>query len=70
MTGLLSVFSLLPVQALKKRDGGDGEAEEDSDPGGSGTTKADEHSQSLRDDGDSSHKDAERYHSYFLNIHI
>lgn len=57
MTGLLSVFSLLPVQALKKD--GDGEGEVKEDPGGpqTGARKS-----PLQDDGESSDKDAERYH--------
>lgn len=59
MTGLLSVFSLLPVQPLKKEDSGDGEAEDNGDPGGS--AKADEHKLSSQDDEDSSDKEAERY---------
>lgn len=34
MTGLLSVFSLLPVQTLKKQTHDEGEVEEEEDPGG------------------------------------
>lgn len=72
MTGLLSVFSLLPVQPLKKEDGGDGEAEDDDDPGGSGTAKADERKRSSQDDEDSSDKEAERYlciHAFSVSTH-
>lgn len=72
MTGLLSVFSLLPVQPLKKEDGGDGEAEDDDDPGGLGTAKADERKRSSQDDEDSSDKEAERYlciHTFSVSTH-
>lgn len=48
MTGLLSVFSLLPVQALKKTEDSQEEAEEEE-----GASK-------IRADGDSSDKSTER----------
>ncbi|MED6268778.1 hypothetical protein CHARACLAT_025879 [Characodon lateralis] len=59
MTGLLSVFSLLPVQALKKRDDDekqDGEREEDSGH----TPVTGRLKISMQDDGESSDKDTER----------
>lgn len=34
MTGLLSVFSLLPVQTVKRQEGSREEAEEEEEPGG------------------------------------
>lgn len=60
MTGLLSVFSLLPVQALKKREDEQEEVEEEEDPGGPGIKQAGAAKLSSQDDGESSDKDAER----------
>lgn len=60
MTGLLSVFSLLPVQALKKREDGQEEVEKEKDPGGAGIKKAGGGKLSSQDDGESSEKDTER----------
>lgn len=60
MTGLLSIFSLLPVQALKKKNDGEEQEEEDS-----AHTTEDEEPKisriSRQDDGESSDKDTERY---------
>lgn len=61
MTGLLSVFSLLPVQALKKGEDDQEEAAEEEDPGGPGLKQAHAHRSSSQDDGESSNKDTERY---------
>lgn len=60
MTGLLSVFSLLPVQALKKREDEQEEVEEEEDPGGPGIQRAGGAKLSSQDDGESSDKDTER----------
>jgi len=63
MTGLLSVFSLLPVQALKKREDGQEELEEGEDPdgrGGPGVKQTGGGKRSSEDDGESSDKDSER----------
>lgn len=60
MTGLLSVFSLLPVQALKKREDSQEEDEEEEDPGGPAIKQARGGKLSLQDDGESSDKDTER----------
>lgn len=63
MTGLLSVFSLLPIQALKKEDDGEEQYEEDS-----GRTTADGRLKtSMRDDGEPSDKDTERYKFFYIN---
>lgn len=59
MTGLLSVFSLLPVQALKKSEDGQEEVEEEEDPGGSAIKQADGGKLSSQDDGESD-QDTER----------
>lgn len=60
MTGLLSVFSLLPVQALKQRGDTPEEAEEEEDPGGTRIKLAGGGKSSSQDDGESSDQDAER----------
>ncbi|AWP21551.1 putative A-kinase anchor protein 9 [Scophthalmus maximus] len=60
MTGLLSVFSLLPVQAFKKREDDQKEVEEEEDPGGPGMKEAYAQKSSSQDDGESSDKDTER----------
>lgn len=60
MTGLLSVFSLLPVQALKKREDGQEKVEEEEDPGGAGIKQAGVCRLSSQDDEESSDKDTER----------
>lgn len=60
MTGLLSVFSLLPVKALKKTEDVEGKVAEE--PGGfEATTQAVGPHLTAQDDGGSSDKDAERY---------
>lgn len=53
MTGLLSVFSLLPVQALKTREDSQEGTEEEEDPGRPGPKHKDACKLSLRDDGES-----------------
>lgn len=60
MTGLLSVFSLLPVQALKKKGDGQEQAEEEEDPGGPKGKIAGGGKLSYPHDGESSDKDTER----------
>lgn len=68
MTGLLSVFSLLSVQALKKKkDDGeeqDVEGEEESGhPSVAGSLQI-----SMQDNRESSDKDAERYNGVYAKI--
>lgn len=58
MTGLLSVFSLLPVQTLKKRE--DSQEEVEEDPGGLRVKQAGGGKLSSQEDGESSDKDTER----------
>lgn len=60
MTGMLSVFSLLPVQALKKGENSQEEVEEEEDPGGPGIKQAGRGKLSSQDDRESSDKDTER----------
>ncbi len=60
MTGLLSVFSLLPVQALKKKGDGQEEVEEEEDLGGPKVKMAGGGKLSLQDDGGSSDRETER----------
>lgn len=57
MTGLLSVFSLLPVQTVKRQEGSREEAEEEEEPGGLKKNQA--RGVSPQEDGESS--DTERY---------
>lgn len=67
MTGLLSVFSLLPVQALKKRNDDEGRFDEGD---GTHTTLAGGIKLSIGEDEESSDKDTERYHSpFFATLH-
>lgn len=62
MTGLLSVFSLLPVQALNKRNYDEGD--------GTHATLAGGFRLSVGDDEESSDKDTERYHCpFFETLH-
>lgn len=56
MTGLLSVFSLLPVQALQKTEEGP-EVEEDEDSSHAKIKKAGVQTLSSQDEGESSEKD-------------
>lgn len=58
MTGLLSVFSLLPVQTLKKRE--DSQEEVKEDPGGLRVKQAGGGKLSSQEDGESSDEDTER----------
>lgn len=60
MTGLLSVFSLLPVKALKKRKHGQEKDEDEEDRGGAEIKQTGVHRLSAKDDEDSSDKDTER----------
>lgn len=60
MTGLLSVFSLLPVQSLKK--GKDSQEEVEEDPGGLKETRGGK--LSSQEEGESSETDTERYSYY------
>lgn len=60
MTGLLSVFSLLPVQTLKK--GKDSQEEVEEDPGGLKETRGGK--LSTQEDGESSDTNTERYSYY------
>lgn len=60
MTGLLSVFSLLPVQTLKK--GKDSQEEVEEDPGGLKETRGGK--LSSQEDGESSDTNTERYSYY------
>lgn len=60
MTGLLSVFSLLPVQTLKK--GKDSQEEVEEDPGGLKETRGG--TLSSQEDGESSDTNTERYSYY------
>lgn len=56
MTGLLSVFSLLPVQALQKTEGGT-EVGEDEDSSCVEIKKAGGQTSASQDEGESSDKD-------------
>lgn len=56
MTGLLSVLSLLPVQALKKKEDGQEEAEEDGDSGFPGVKQAGGGKLSSQEDGESTER--------------
>lgn len=58
MTGLLSVFSLLPVQTVKRQEGSREEAEEEEEPGGLKKNQARGGKVSPQEDGESS--DTER----------
>lgn len=60
MTGLLSVFSLLPVQALKKRNNSQEKDEDEEDPRVVGIKQTGVHRLSAKDDEESSEKDTER----------
>lgn len=53
MTGLLSVFSLLPVQALKTRQDNPEEIEEEEDPGRPGLRHKDGYKLLSQDDEES-----------------
>ena len=60
MTGLLSVFSLLPVQALKKKEDGQEKVKDEEDPRGAEIKQAGVLRLSSQGDEDSSDKDTER----------
>lgn len=59
MTGLLSVFSLLPVQALKTKDDNQGQVEE---AGSTDVIKQGGGQKMLLEDDESSDRNTERYH--------
>lgn len=60
MTGLLSVFSLLPIQALNKKGDSQEEVQEEEDPGGLKIKHAVGGKLSSQEDGESSNEDTER----------
>lgn len=60
MTGLLSVFSLLPVQALNKKGDSQKEVEGDEDPGGMKIKQDGGGKLSSWEDWESSDEDTER----------